>query len=165
MDVYGFILLFILWISPYWWVGKLRKGINDKLLILGIIAVFISFCGGILLLGCMVSLLSMHFFIAYYCKYGCNGIIMAFLPKSLISSFRQDMPDNSTSQIKDDDYVGNFITCEQEEALKNFWENAESVKLEKDKIDTIYDHEGNIDYDAVEKANKEMEAQKYCAEK
>lgn len=75
------------------------------------------------------------------------------------------MPDNSTSQIKDDDYVGNFITCEQEEALKNFWENAESVKLEKDKIDTIYDHEGNIDYDAVEKANKEMEAQKYCAEK
>ena len=42
--------------------------------------------------------------------------------------------------------------------MKDYWDNVDSTHSWNDRPD-IYDHEGNIDYDKVDQANQDMNAE------
>lgn len=158
MDIYGFILLFILWISPYWWVKKLRKEINDKILILGIILTILSFLFMSWIFSLIILFGGMHFLIAYLGKFGFRGCYNAINSKRAhISSGSHRKTENSWSHT-DEYYVGSMTTYEQDEAMQKFSDYVESTQS-WNRWDDVRDQYGNIDYNAVEKANEEMEAE------
>lgn len=156
MGISGLILSFVLWISPYWWVKKVRKGINDNLLILGLILTVLSFLFMLWIFSLMILFCGMHFLIAYFCKFGSWGFRDAINSKRayLFSSSRRRTESSWTHT--DEYYVGKMTTYEQDEAKQRFCDNVENTQS-WNRWDDVRDQYGNIDYDAVAKANEEME--------
>lgn len=56
------------------------------------------------------------------------------------------------------DMDGDYLSYHQEQAMKDYWDNVDSTHSWNDRPD-IYDHEGNIDYDKVDQANEDMNAE------
>lgn len=152
------------WISPYWWVKKIDKELNDEFWVIGICAVVIPIFFGLIWFSVLVLLFSLNFIIAYcreYVDWDFDEIFSS--SSSSHSSSSHSAPRKASnvflSQTTEEDIVGTHTTNGQDDALKEFWENVESTKPYPEKIDAIYDHDGYIDYDKVNEANEEMRAE------
>lgn len=128
--------------------GKCRIGIR------GDICVFVfAIIGGGWQFGLGVIILSIHLIIAYFREFSDWGAGNVFSSRKSSGS-----RSSSRSASGSCDMDGDYLSYHQEQAMKDYWDNVDSTHSWNDRPD-IYDHEGNIDYDKVDQANEDMNAE------
>ncbi len=153
MGIFIVILVLLVWISPYWWIDKCSKE-NVELAFVGI-SVFFAFAiiSGGWQFGLGVIILSIHLIIAYFREFSDWGAGNVFSGRKSSGSRSGSRSDSGSC-----DMDGDYLSYHQEQAIKDYWDNIDSTHSWNDRPD-IYDHEGNIDYDKVDQANQDMNAE------
>ena len=166
MDIFWLTVAIAAWISPYWWVKKIDKELNDEFLVIGICAVVIPIFFGLIWFSVLVLIFSINFIIAYcreYVDWDFDEIFSS--SSSSHSSSSHSVPHKASngfwSQTTEEDIVGTHTTYTQDEAMQRFCDNVERTG-DYDKLNEIYDQDKDIDFNKVDEANDTMEAELTC---
>ena len=171
MDIFWLIVAIAAWISPYWWVKKIEKELNDEFLVIGICAVVIPIFFGLIWFSVLVLFFSLNFIIAYCREYvdwdfdeifSSNSSSHSSTSRSVSSHSGSHKTTNGfLSQTSEEDIVGTHTTYEQDDAWQRLCDNVERTG-DYEKLNEVYDHERDVDYNKVDEANDKMEAELTC---
>lgn len=166
MDIFWLMVAIAAWLSPYWWVKKIEKELNDEFLTIGICAIVIPIFFGGIWFSILVLIFSINFIVAYcreYVDWDFDEIFSS--SSSSHSSSSHSAPRKASngfwSQTTEEDIVGTHTTYEQDEAWQKLCDNVEKTG-NYEKLNEVYDHEGDVDYNKVNEANEAMDAELIC---
>ena len=112
----GSILYLVLWFSPYWWVKKFEKDVNDIILAIILAAMFFLSVWIHWSMFISIGITCIHFFIAYCCE----CLDWDSWKSSPSYSSRSS---NQWTQSANDSMCGLRTTIDQEKLMKDFMEN------------------------------------------